>query len=307
MTQATGAVATVGKLIDQVHQRFASANLSYGHGTDNAWDEAVYLVLWMTDSADDESSLALTVSIEQVEEVLALSEQRIEQRIPLAYLLGCCQFMGYEFLLEPGVVVPRSPIGYLIDASEHAWLPKRVRRILDLCSGSGCLGIVAAHRFLKAQVTLVELDPVAAALARENVLLHGLEGRVTVLEGDATQLFAGLQPGWDLIISNPPYVDKADMQVLPAEYRHEAVHGLAGGDDGLLLVDDFLRVLPEQLAGDGAFICEVGASSGAVNRKHADLPIVWLDLPHGGEGVFLLEGEALSSHTAAQNSKLLVR
>ena len=303
MTQ-TAAAVNVGQLIDQVHQRFADANLSYGHGTDNAWDEAVYLVLWITDSADDESSLALSVSAEQVEVILELSEQRVEQRMPLAYLLGRCQFMGYEFLLEPGVVVPRSPIGYLLDGPEQGWLPKQVRRILDLCSGSGCLGIVAAHRFPQAEVTLVELDPVAAALARENVQLHALEDRVVVLEGDATQLFAGLQPGWDLIITNPPYVDKADMQVLPAEYRHEPVHGLAGGDDGLLLVDEFLRVLPEQLAPNGAFVCEVGASSGAVNRKHATLPIVWLDLPHGGEGVFLLEGEALCSHTAAPNSSL---
>ena len=304
MTQVRAAAVTVGQLIDQVHKRFADANLSYGHGTDNAWDEAVYLVLWMTDSADDESSLALTVSVERVEEIVALSTQRIEERAPLAYLLGCCQFMGYEFLLEPGVVVPRSPIGYLIDGPEQPWLPKRVQRILDLCSGSGCLGIVAAHRFPDAQVTLVELDPTAAALARENVQLHALEDRVTVLEGDATTLFAGLEPGWDLIITNPPYVDKADMQVLPAEYRHEPVHGLAGGEDGLLLVDEFLRVLPEQLAHNGAFVCEVGASSGAVNRKHADLPIVWLELPHGGEGVFLLEGEALCSHTAAPNSSL---
>ena len=302
MTQITATALSVGELIDQVHQGFADANLSYGHGTDNAWDEAVYLVLWMTDNADDESSLALTVSVELVEEILALSAQRIEQRMPLAYLLGCCQFMGYEFLLEPGVVVPRSPIGYLVDAAEQPWLPARVQRILDLCSGSGCLGIVAAHRFPEAQVTLLELDPAAAALARENVQLHGLEDRVTVLEGDATKLFAGLEPGWDLIITNPPYVDKADMQVLPAEYRHEPVRGLAGGDDGLLLVDEFLRVLPKQLAHNGAFVCEVGASSGAVNRKHGGLPIVWLELPHGGEGVFLLEGEALSSHTAAQNS-----
>jgi ribosomal protein L3 glutamine methyltransferase len=302
MTQVTAAAMTIGQLIDQVHERFAESNLSYGHGTDNAWDEAVYLVLWMTDSADDESSLSLEVSSELVEEILGLTDQRVVERIPLTYLLGCCQFMGYEFLLEPGVVVPRSPIGYLIDSSEQAWLPKRVQRILDLCSGSGCLGIVAAHRFPQAKVTLVELDPSAAALARENVQLHGLEDRVAVLEGDATQLFAGLEPGWDLIITNPPYVDKPDMQVLPAEYRHEPVHGLAGGDDGLLLVDEFLRVLPEQLADDGAFICEVGASSAAVNRKHADLPIVWLDLPHGGEGVFLLEGEALCSHTAARNS-----
>ena len=160
---------TIGQLIDQVHERFAESNLSYGHGTDNAWDEAVYLVLWMTDSADDESSLSLEVSSELVEEILGLTEQRVVERIPLAYLLGCCQFMGYEFLLEPGVVVPRSPIGYLIDSSEQAWLPKRVQRILDLCSGSGCLGIVAAHRFPQAKVTLVELDPSAAALARENV------------------------------------------------------------------------------------------------------------------------------------------
>ncbi|MEZ7819197.1 MAG: 50S ribosomal protein L3 N(5)-glutamine methyltransferase [Pseudomonadales bacterium] len=300
MTQATA--ITVGQLIEQIHQRFTDASLSYGHGTDNAWDEAVYLVLWMTDCDDDESSLSLSVSPEQVNEIFALSAQRIERRVPLAYLLGCCQFMGYEFLLEPGVVVPRSPIGYLIDAAEQLWLPKQVRRILDLCSGSGCLGIVAAHRFPDAQVTLLELDPTAASLARENVLLHALEDRVTVIEGDATQLFADLEPGWDLIITNPPYVDKADMQVLPPEYLHEPTRGLAGGDDGLLLVDEFLRVLPDQLAADGAFVCEVGASSGAVNRKHSELPIVWLDLPHGGEGVFLLEGEALCSHTTGRKN-----
>jgi ribosomal protein L3 glutamine methyltransferase len=291
---------TVGAIIDQIYQCLLSAGLSYGHGTDNAWDEAVYLVLWIIDCEDDESSLGISVSPEQERAIWATCTKRIEQRVPLAYLLGCCQFMGYEFLLEPGVVVPRSPIGYLIDASDQPWFPKRVMRILDLCSGSGCLGIIAAHRFPEATVTLVELDPTAVRLAVENVRLHALEERVVVIEGDAKKLFASLTPGWDLIITNPPYVDSAHMQLLPAEYRHENAAGLDGGADGLLLVDDFLRVLPSQLSSSGVFICEVGASSGALSRKYSELPIVWLDLPLGGEGVFLIEGEALYSRGIEQ-------
>ena len=224
-----------------------------------------------------------------------LAQRRISERLPLAYLLGRCQFMGYEFELEPGVVVPRSPIGYLLEdwpdgLQPYATLDRTdVRRVIDVCSGSGCLGIIAAHNFTDAEVTLIELDPKAAALARRNVKHHALQDRVTVVEGDALEALADLAPGSDLIISNPPYVDAADMAALPLEYQHEPVLGLAGGDDGLSLVDGMLPLVVKQLAPRGLFVCEVGASEVAMRQKYADWPLVWPQLYDGGEGVFCLK------------------
>jgi ribosomal protein L3 glutamine methyltransferase len=239
------------------------------------------------------------------QQVFELAQRRITERLPLAYLLGRCQFMGYEFELQPGVVVPRSPIGYLLEDWPDSLAPyarqdrANVRRVIDVCSGSGCLGIIAAHNFPNAQVTLLELDPTAAGIARQNVSHHQLADRVSVIEGDAQLLLADLEPGWDLIISNPPYVDAADMAALPQEYRHEPTLGLAGGDDGLALVDAMLPLVAVQLAGQGLFICEVGASEVAMRTKYASLPLIWPELYDGGEGVFLLEGSALDSHTSA--------
>jgi ribosomal protein L3 glutamine methyltransferase len=296
---------SLGELIQDVAQRFDAAALSYGHGTENAWDEAVYLVLTLTGCADDQQELARRVDVQVQQQVFELAQRRITERSPLAYLLGRCQFMGYEFELQPGVVVPRSPIGYLLEDWPDSLAPyarqdrANVRRVIDVCSGSGCLGIIAAHNFPNAQVTLLELDPTAAGIARQNVSHHQLAHRVSVLEGDAQLLLADLEPGWDLIISNPPYVDAADMAALPQEYRHEPTLGLAGGDDGLALVDALLPLVAVQLAGQGLFICEVGASEVAMRTKHASLPLIWPELYDGGEGVFLLEGSALDSHTSA--------
>ena len=292
-------------LIQDIAQRFAAADLSYGHGTGNAWDESVYLVLMVTGCADDEQELVLEVDTQTQRRIEQLADRRIAQRLPLAYLLGRCQFMGYEFELQPGVVIPRSPIGYLLEdlpLSLRSRLPQdptKIGRIVDVCSGSGCLGIIAAHNFPNADVTLVELDPQAAELARRNVLRHDLGRRVTVVAGNALNVLAELPAGWDLVISNPPYVNAADMAALPAEYRHEPVLGLAGGDDGLALVDRLLPLVSTKLGGHGLFICEVGASASALRRKYTELPLVWPELYDGGEGVFLLEGSALGSHTSA--------
>jgi ribosomal protein L3 glutamine methyltransferase len=279
---------TVGGLIETVYQRFDNALLSYGHGTDNAWDEAVYLVLSVTGFADDEASLQLPVIPADLQHIHSIAGRRIDERAPLAHLLGECQFMGQRFFVEPGVMVPRSPIGYLLGEPLQEWLPQDITHIVDLCAGVGCLGILAAQRYPMSRVTLVELDPQAAVLARKNVALHNLDERVEVVQGDACQWLAGETGQWDLILTNPPYVDAADMQTLPEEYRHEPELGLAAGEDGLALVDAFLPELAVRLKPHGVFLCEVGASALAMQHKYPDLPIEWLELPEGGEGVFLL-------------------
>lgn len=290
---------TVATLIETVCERFSAADLSYGHGTDNAWDEAVYLVLQVTGLDDDQSSLAIPISEEAAERCLTLAQARISARQPLAYLLGRCRYMGFEFAIRPGVVVPRSPIGPLLEGGLSAWLPDTVGSVLDLCSGSGCLGIVAGHLFPDAEITLVELDPLALDLAAENVAAHGLQQRTHLVRGDVTE---GLQlpRRYDLIISNPPYVDARDMATLPPEYAAEPAAGLAAGDDGLQIIDAILARLPEWLASGGLFVGEVGASAPALLAKYPRLPMIWPDLPAGGEGVFILEAQALASHTAAR-------
>lgn len=282
-------------LIEAVTDRFAEAGLVFGHGTDNPWDEAVALVLGVTELADDRTSLDIEVDPAAVAEIQRLADRRIDERIPLAYLLGRCQFVGQTFLIEPGVVIPRSPIGALLADELVPWIRRPPRRVLDLCCGSGCIGIIAALVFPEADVTLVELDAAAAALAERNLRLHGLEDRVRVVRSnlfDALPVMAADQR-FDLILSNPPYVDAVDMASLPPEYRHEPALGLAGGEAGIELVDRMLAVLGDWLAPGGLFVCEVGASAPALLRAHPRLPFLWPELPEGGEGVFLLSADDL--------------
>lgn len=277
---------TVDELIRQLSERFTAAGLVFGHGFDSAWDEAVYLVLTVTGLPDDRSVLDRAVEDRDVARIDRLAGRRIDERIPLAYLLGRCAFAGHEFLVEPGVVVPRSPMGALIAERLEPWLPREPRRILDLCCGSGCIGITAALAFPESTVDLADLDPRAVNLARRNVALHQLEGRARVFRSD---LFDALPAGaWDLILANPPYVDRADMASLPPEYRHEPEVGLAGGPEGLELVIRMLDALPERLRDGGTFIGEVGASAPALLARFRRTPFIWPDLPAGGEGVFLL-------------------
>jgi len=288
-------VVTVLALIEAIADRFAESGLVFGHGTDNPWDEAVALVLGVTDLADDQANLAIEVEPAAVADIQRLADRRIDERIPLAYLLGRCQFVGQTFLIEPGVVIPRSPIGALLAQQLAPWITRPPRRVLDLCCGSGCIGIIAALVFPDAEVTLVELDPDAAALAERNLRLHGLEDRVRVVRSnlfDALPAVAADQR-FDLILSNPPYVDAVDMASLPPEYRHEPALGLAGGEGGIELVDRMLAALDAWLAPGGLFVCEVGASSPALLRAHPRLPFLWPELPEGGEGVFLLFADDL--------------
>jgi ribosomal protein L3 glutamine methyltransferase len=283
-------MTSVRELIGSTAAEFESAGLVFGHGTDSAWDEAVALVLGVTGLEDDARNLDVVVEDSDAQRIRALAARRIDERVPLAYLLGRCRFAGLEFLVQPGIVIPRSPIGGLLAEGLQPWLTAAPHSVVDVCCGTGCLGILAALVFPDAAVTLVDVDPHALAVARQNVRLHGLEDRVHVVESD---LLDGLphDARFDLIVTNPPYVDAVDMAALPPEYRHEPAHGLAGGPEGIELVERLLAALPERLEPGGVFVCEVGNSAPALLRAHPDVAFVWPELPTGGEGVFLLFGD----------------
>lgn len=294
MTRGTVSVA---ELIEQHAQRFADAHLVFGHGTDNAWDEATWLVLHVTGLPDDTATLPQAVPEAARGRIDALAQARIDERKPMAYLLGTARLAGFEFAVMPGIVVPRSPLAQLLAQEEVPGLVQAPATILDLCTGSGCLGIIAAHAFADAEVTLVDLDPAAVALARRNVAQHDLDARVRVLHGD---LYAALADPtrFDLIVSNPPYVLPQDMAALPPEYRHEPVLGLLGGGTGLDVAQRLVQGARAHLTGTGLLLGEVGRSAPQLQRRFPALPFVWLDLPHGGEGVFTLTAQALAAASA---------
>ncbi len=278
---------SVSDLIHQSSAALEAAGVGFGHGTDNAWDEATVLVLSCADLADDEASLVEMLDRDTEARIRSLLGRRIEERVPLAYLLGRWWFGGYEFVIRPGVVIPRSPISELLEAEMAPWLTRPPKRILDLCTGSGCIGITAALTWPDALVDLTELDPATAALARENVALHGLEERVRVWEGSLYDPLPG-DGRYDLILSNPPYVDAQDMATLPLEHRHEPALGLAAGEDGLSLARQIIDQRDQWLAEDGVLVCEVGMSAAALIRAYPEMPFIWPDFEEGGEGVFIL-------------------
>ncbi len=292
---------TIGALIESVHASFQEAKLSFGHGTDNAWDEAVALVLGVTGLPDDNQSLTEVVKPDQHAEIRNLVDRRISERMPLAYLLGRCTYMGLDFRVEPGVVIPRSPIGELLLGGVSPWLREPPSRVLDLCAGTGCLGILAAHLFPESEVVLLEIDERACRLARANIADHGFEDQVRLLQGDVTLPWP-VSGRFDLIMANPPYVDEPDLRALPPEYLKEPESGLAGGHDGLSVITPILEQLPHFLGNRGVFVGEVGSSSPVLLRRFPALNPIWPDGLEAGEGVFLLEGAASSSHTARPRS-----
>jgi ribosomal protein L3 glutamine methyltransferase len=284
-------VLTVSAAIDALVSRFSEARLVYGHGTDSAWDEAVALVLHVADLPDDRSALNARLTDSQVRDIDALATRRIEERIPLPYLTGVAAFAGHRFHIEPGVVIPRSPIGQLLLQRFSPWLRRVPATAVDVCCGSGCIGIALALEFPELRVDLTDVDPLALAVAERNVVLHNLCDRVRVVRSD---LLNGLDTRrWDLVVSNPPYVDHTDLNSLPPEYGHEPSLGLDGGSQGLDVIARLLDSLPARLAPDGLFVCEVGASAPALIRRYPRLAFIWPDLPAGGEGVFMLTGESL--------------
>ncbi len=290
---------TLRDLLLESRDRLESAGVWFGHGTDNALDEAAWLV---SNAAGlppdfDEAELDRTLTPGQVQSARELITQRIVTRQPAAYLTGEAWFAGLPFHVDERVLVPRSPLAELIAERFQPWLaPERIHRVLDLCTGSGCIAIATALALPEARVDASDISKDALAVARHNVARHGVGERVQLYRSD---LFDALPDReYDLIISNPPYVDAQDMAALPAEYRREPALGLAAGETGLDLVIPMLQQASRYLAADGVLIVEVGNSAEALQATFPQVPFVWLEFAHGGEGVFLLDAARLRAHQA---------
>ena len=291
--------AELSTIIDFIRfgaSRFNAAGLSFGHSYDNALDEATQLVLHALHLPHDMSPVYGQAKLvaDEKEKVLALFQRRIEERIPACYLTGEAWFAGLSFKSDRRALVPRSPIAELIEAGFEPWLGGRpVERVLDLCTGSGCIAIAIAHYHPDWQVDAVDLSQDALVLARENV--ERLEtGNVRLLQSD---LFRNLQgERYDLIVSNPPYVTHAETDALPKEYSHEPELGLRAGDDGLDLALEILRDAPAHLSEQGLLICEVGESERHLIKLLPELPFVWVEFKVGQMGIFVLEREDLLAH-----------
>ena len=285
---------TVADLIRHGAAEFERAGLAYGHGTDNAVDEAAALVFHALnlDHAQAEAAYEVRPGAASVARVRALFDERVAKRVPAAYLMGRMWFAGLEFEVDPRVIVPRSPFAELIHDRFEPWIdPARVHRILDIGTGSGCIAIACAMAFPEATVDAVDVSPQALEVAGRNVARHGVGDRLRLHLGD---VYAPLGDArYDLIVSNPPYVSDAEMQDLPPEYLHEPDLALRAGADGLDVVRRILGGLPQHLEPGGALFVEVGDSDVRVQEAFPELPLTWLEFEHGGGGVFLLRADDL--------------
>ena len=290
-------LATIIDFIRYGASRFGAAGLSFGHSYDNALDEATQLVLHALHLPHDIGPAYghARLQAEEQQAVLALFQRRIDERIPACYLTGEAWFAGLSFKSDPRALVPRSPIAELIESGFEPWLGGReVHRALDLCTGSGCIGIAMAHYQPEWEVDCVDLSDDALALAAENVAR--LEARnVRLLKSD---LFSALDgEAYDLIVSNPPYVTHAETDALPPEYAHEPEMGLRAGDDGLDLVLEILRDAPAHLSAEGLLVCEVGESEHALVDLLPELPFAWVEFKVGQMGIFVISrDEILACH-----------
>ena len=285
---------TVSELIGEGALAFGRAGLAFGHGTDNATDEAAALVFHALglDHAEAESAYALRPDAGGIERVRALFAERIRRRVPAAYLMGRMWFAGLEFEVDERVIVPRSPFAELIADGFEPWIdPGQVERILDIGTGSGCIAIACAVAFPQARVDAVDVSADALAVAARNVAKHGVGGRVRLLQGDVFDPVGDAR--YDLIVANPPYVSDAEMATLPPEYGHEPDLALRAGADGLDVVRRILAGAARHLNPQGVLIVEVGDSEVRVEEAFPRLPFVWLEFEHGGGGVFLLRREDL--------------
>lgn len=304
MTEFTSRLRSIRDLIRWGVSQFHAHELFFGHGTDNAWDEARLLVLGALHLPWEISADYLDCRLEadELEAVRALLLRRIEARIPAAYLLGEAWFCGLPYVVDERVLVPRSPIGELIEGRFAPWLQGTPARILDLCTGSGCIGIACAHAFPAAEVVLADLSFEALEVANLNIERHGVEERVYTVQGDG---FDGL-PGqrFDLIVSNPPYVDAEDFADMPAEFHHEPELGLACGEDGLDLVRRMLAEAADHLSDEGLLVVEVGNSQVHVEAAYPEVEFAWVEFARGGHGVFVLSAEQCRRHQALFRARL---
>ncbi len=276
---------------------FTQSELSYGHGNSTAIDEAAYLVLHTLNLAPDTHSVYFSSKLTDNEKK-ALTDilfRRAKEKIPAAYLTNESWFAGLSFFVDERVLVPRSPIAELIQNYYEPWVDvAKVHQILDLCTGSGCIAIANAYYFPDAEIDAVDISEDALDVALQNIEKHDLVDRVNIIQSDLFSNLKGRQ--YDIIVSNPPYVDAEDMASLPVEYLSEPELGLAAGDDGLKLTIPMLEQAAEHLFPEGILIIEVGNSEHALQERYSDLPFYWLEFENGGHGVFLLTREQLDEY-----------
>jgi len=290
----------VGELVSWAARRLARAPLAYGHGTDNPVDEAAALVFHALgiDHAAAPAAYRWAVDAPGRARVARLVTRRIRERLPFAYLTGRTWFAGHEILVTPEVLVPRSPIAELCEHGFAPWVdPAKVRRVLDIGTGSGCIAIACAHAFPQARVDAADLSYRALEVALRNIRLHRLERRVRPV---LSNVYGGVGAArYDIVVSNPPYVPEADLAELPAEYRREPRLGLAAGAGGLDVVARILAGAEQHLAPAGILVVEVGDSQPAVERAWPQVPFTWLEFERGGSGVLLLTAAQVRAHRHA--------
>lgn len=294
---ASKKLRTVRDLLRYAVSQFNASRLSFGHGSDNAWDEAVYLLLHSLHLPLDmlDPFLDARVLPAEKERFLQLLERRVTERVPAAYLTGEAWLQGHRFVVDQRVIIPRSPISELLSDHLSPWIaePDDVDFVLDMCTGSGCLAVLAALAFPGAQVDAVDLSEHALEVADENIELSGLDGRITT---HASDLFDQLpQCEYQLIICNPPYVNNHSMEHLPQEYRHEPTMALAGGDDGMDFVRRLLQQAPPFMAPEGVLVLEIGHEYQHFLAAFPDLDPVWLSTDGTEDQILLLTREQLAT------------
>ena len=279
--------------IQYANQLFEQSDIFYGHGTDNAWDEAYALVIDALNLSHDVSDEALAaIPLKQPEALLSLIHRRVNEHMPVPYLTHKAWFCGLPFYVDERVLIPRSPLAETICNYFEPWInPDAVTDILDLCTGSGCIAIACAYAFENAQVDAVDLSQDALDVATINVAQHHLTNQVSLLQGDLFYPVGNKQ--YDIIVSNPPYVGHEEMELLPTEFEHEPTMALVSGSLGLDIVDQILKQAARHLKDDGILVVEVGNTWQIMEAHYPNLPFVWLDFEMGGEGVFMLNKEDL--------------
>ena len=278
----------VEECIRSVASRLAGSDSFYGHGTETPEDEAAWLVMHATGPSGQHDEVNAT-SLEVLESLL---DRRIRLKVPTAYLLGHSWFCGLKIMLNQDVLIPRSPIAELIEQGFTPWLnPQAPLRVLDLCTGSGCIAVAMAHSWPAWRVDAIDISASAVNLAKRNCIEHDLSARLQVFQGD---LFAPCGNAlYDLVVANPPYVSTSEYAILPSEYKAEPALALLAGDDGLDIVYRILNQAVNHLTEKGLLICEVGHSQATLVAQMPAAPFMWFEFEHGGEGVFMLDREQL--------------
>ncbi|MEO8417997.1 MAG: 50S ribosomal protein L3 N(5)-glutamine methyltransferase [Methylophilaceae bacterium] len=273
--------------------RFEESAIFYGHGTDNAYDEAAWLILSALHLPHDtlENFLDAVITEQERRHLAHLIERRVTERTPTAYLVREAWLKGFKFYVDERVIVPRSFIAELLEESLAPWIefPEMVESAADICTGSGCLGILLAHAFPDAAIDVVDISPDAISVANINIANYGLQEQVQAIQSDMFTALKGKT--YDLIISNPPYVDAPSMATLPQEYRNEPQLALGSGLAGLDHTHTLLREAPKHLNEGGLLVVEIGHNRDALLEAYPDLPFTWLEVDAGNEFVFLIARE----------------